>query len=1199
VRDSDKELRMRKEAWSVIWVLAAFLLACLCPLGRGNVESSLSDEGDSETAVVSQVEVPRTQEAMKLAQQVIARLRKSYYFLKDTGTGSFQASFSAKGQGLAIGTLKASWEAKTGRVSAKFEGKPGYKHWDWFEQLSWAGLSSSLARSFVPRGLYAAQTDEGYLIADYSPGPSEAKWVRTSVPNNLLQIRKIIHLPNDQENETLWEAKESRGKNYLASMTIIARVPDEPERKVDFTFTYTTRYGPPFVRRLAIEDSGLGEEGSWVLELENVSFVKAEPSEEEQVPRTQEAQDLAREILTKLNESHYSLLQTEIEGFQATFTVQKEGESAGDLIVGWNRNDGQIPTAVKGEGIGQSENWLRGAVEWCMRMTVLSWVSPEEEYPFYAAKKGNRYILDGSDDPTVEAKTMLVSEDFCRLGDVLRYDDGTELDSEYTIETADGKHFVKSMKRTARQPEAAEVKNELTLTYVRRDGFPFLKRVLLDDIGAEGKTSWRLELKDVAFQRKTAPEPEVTKETTVAQKPGPSTEESKAGPTVELQEYPELFEVSIDDEHGYIDKNGELVIPLEFDTAYPFCEGLATVRFGSGVWDYVDHTGKMVIGPELLSVDGKWVVEPKFLGASSFSDGAAAVGTEEGKWRFIDRNGKYIMERSISSYVHPTFCEGLAAVQEGEKWGYIDKKGDFAIRPRFSDADDFSEGLAPVKVSENKWGYINKAGKLVIPAQFWWALAFHEGRAKVQGGKETGHKFGYVDPTGKLVIAYKFDDAEDFSEGLAEVKAGGRETGKWGFIDKAGKWAIQPKFEATDKFSRGLAPVKIGDKWGYIDKSGKYVVEPKYDFAVEFSGSLASVKSGENWLKIDATGKVVWDPTAITMGKALYPIVAGGRWGYIDRLGKVVVQPKFEAADPFFEGLGAVKTGGKWGYLDLTGKIAIQPKFDEAYAFAQGLAPIKLSGKCGFVDKSGKVAIEPKFEDVWSFAEGYAPVKLNGKIGFVDKTGKMVIEPKFDSTYGFAGNVAAVKVGDKWGFVNKAGAVYIEPQYQSVSSFGNGLAAVTTDGKKWGFIHITGTMLIDPQFEDAYRFSEGLAAVKIGGLYGYINEHGEQVIPPAFLTEANPHSEGWAVVKAEEGGQTVVFFISRNILRRQILPKGDKWDEAWAFRDGLAKVKVGDEIGYVNKAGKEVWAPWAIRRSEKKQLELLDEIRKEIEEEEE
>jgi len=1149
---------MRKEAWKMIRICAASLAAFCFASRAATAESGLSDEGEgnAETAIASEIEVPRTEEAMKLAQQVIGKLRESYYSLKGTGTGAFEASFTVKEGALTVGTLKASWDAKKASVSTEFSGKPGYPNADWLEQLSWAALSESLSRSFVPRGLYGAQTDDGYVIADYSVDPSEAKSVRSFVSTDLLQIRKIIRLPDDQEKETIWQAKESGGKNYLASMTIIGRIPDEPERKVSFALTYTARYGPPFVRKLTIEDTGFGTKGSWVLEMDKVAFTKAESSGEE-VPQTQEAKDLAREVLTKLNESHYSLLQTNLDGFQATFAVQKDGEAAGELMVGWNRTDGQIATAVNAEGLEKFQDWLRGAMEWCMRMTVLSWTSPEEDYAIYAARKGNTYLMDASEDPSVESKTMLVSEDFCLLRDVLRYDDGFELDGEYTVETADGKHFVKSMKRTARQPEAEEIKNEFTLTYVRREGFPFIKRVLLDNIEPGGKTSWALELKEVAFHRGAVPEPEVTEATTVAQAPTPSPEPTKPEPTPEPTKYPELFDVNMDGEGGYVDKNGEIVIPFDFDTAYPFSEGLASVRMGDK-FGYIDHTGEIVILPQFENV------EP-------FREGVALVRIKDKEYRFIDRTGQFIAEGILATgqgIGSRGFSEGLTTIYIDGKWGYADKKGKAVIRPQFSDAGAFSGGLAPVAIGEHKWGYIDPKGKSIIRPQFHWARPFSEGLARVQLGEASGYKFGYIDGTGKMVIQPAFDDAEAFSEGLARVSV----QQKWGYISKTGKWAIQPAFDRAGNFSGGLAPVKAGEKWGYVDKTGKLVVKPQYDFAVEFSGSLASVESGGRWLKIDRTGKVIWDPLTRIMGKALYPVVMNGRWGYIDRLGKVVVGAKFEAAGPFSEGLGPVKSAGKWGYVDLSGKTVVEPQFDEAYSLAEGLAPVKVGDKYGFVDKTGKMAIKAQFEDVWNFAEGFAPVKLNGKIGFIDKAGKMVVEPKFDSTYGFSENVAAVKLGEKWGFMNKAGAMYIEPQFQNVWSFGGGLAPVTTDGKKWGFIHVTGTMLIEPQFGYAFSFSEGLAPVMIGEKYGYIDKHGEQVIPPLFEW-AGEHSEGWAVVEAEVKGETEVFFVSKNPLRRLIEAKGEKWDRAWAFKDGLAKIQVGDKIGYINKTGQFIWEP--------------------------
>jgi hypothetical protein len=48
------------------------------------------------------------------------------------------------------------------------------------------------------------------------------------------------------------------------------------------------------------------------------------------------------------------------------------------------------------------------------------------------------------------------------------------------------------------------------------------------------------------------------------------------------------------------------------------------------------------------------------------------------------------------------FVAGLARVQTGNKWGYIDKTGKFVIPPQFEEADSFSEGLALVKENIDK-----------------------------------------------------------------------------------------------------------------------------------------------------------------------------------------------------------------------------------------------------------------------------------------------------------------------------------------------------------------------------------------------------------------------------------------------------------------------------------------------------------------
>ena len=104
----------------------------------------------------------------------------------------------------------------------------------------------------------------------------------------------------------------------------------------------------------------------------------------------------------------------------------------------------------------------------------------------------------------------------------------------------------------------------------------------------------------------------------------------------------------------------------------------------------------------------------------------------------------------------------------------------------------FREGLAPVELfglyDNGKWGFIDKEGKEVIPIKYDWVENFSEGLAPV---KLLNGKWGYIDKEGKVVIPIKYDDAWPFREGLALVKL----NGKWSYIDKEGKVVIPIKYE--------------------------------------------------------------------------------------------------------------------------------------------------------------------------------------------------------------------------------------------------------------------------------------------------------------------------------------------------------------------------------------------------------------------
>lgn len=68
-----------------------------------------------------------------------------------------------------------------------------------------------------------------------------------------------------------------------------------------------------------------------------------------------------------------------------------------------------------------------------------------------------------------------------------------------------------------------------------------------------------------------------------------------------------------------------------------------------------------------------------------------------------------------------------------------------------------------------KYGYINTKGEEIIPCIYDYVYYFEEGLAVV----EKDSKKGYIDKEGKEVIPCVYDNASDFANGIATVQKDG------------------------------------------------------------------------------------------------------------------------------------------------------------------------------------------------------------------------------------------------------------------------------------------------------------------------------------------------------------------------------------------------------------------------------------------
>lgn len=311
---------------------------------------------------------------------------------------------------------------------------------------------------------------------------------------------------------------------------------------------------------------------------------------------------------------------------------------------------------------------------------------------------------------------------------------------------------------------------------------------------------------------------------------------------------------------------------------------------------------------------------------------------------------------------------------------------------------------------------------------------------------------------------------------------------------------------------------------------------------------------------------------------------------------QMIIEPAYEAADQFINGLARVKQNGKWGFINKTNTLVVPAQYDETQYFSEELAAVKTGGKWGYIDKTGAIRIAPQYSNTLGFSEGFAASLLNGKWGFIDTTGKMGLQ--YEAAESFSGGLAAVATGKTFGFVNTKGEMVVPAIYQKVLPFAEGAAAVQLDGK-WGYIDTVGRTVILPQYEEAYSFQNGVARVKSGGKYGYINRMGWHLTPCEY-DQAWGFSEGLATVRVGKlygyvnlNGEMVIEPTLEDVwsFSQGLVPyrQGDVWGylnadeqiaiqpqfaEAGRFYGGLARVKNDEGLcGYINLAGETVCAP--------------------------
>jgi S1-C subfamily serine protease len=187
---------------------------------------------------------------------------------------------------------------------------------------------------------------------------------------------------------------------------------------------------------------------------------------------------------------------------------------------------------------------------------------------------------------------------------------------------------------------------------------------------------------------------------------------------------------------GYINNQGDFIIPCKYDAVHQFSEELTMVTT-SRKCGYVDTTGT-------------WVIDSIYDDARDFGNGLARVKRNE-EWMFIDHNGKEVGKFNFDEILTGFTCN-RAFIKKDNRIELIDKNGKKIANIDADSVYGYHNGYATFKIN-GKYGKLDSTGVVAIPPKYENLFRTEKGLSIFTKNK----KQGIIDSTGQVIIEAKHD----------------------------------------------------------------------------------------------------------------------------------------------------------------------------------------------------------------------------------------------------------------------------------------------------------------------------------------------------------------------------------------------------------------------------------------------------------
>ena len=257
---------------------------------------------------------------------------------------------------------------------------------------------------------------------------------------------------------------------------------------------------------------------------------------------------------------------------------------------------------------------------------------------------------------------------------------------------------------------------------------------------------------------------------------------------------------------GYINEEGDIIVPWEYSSASDFVNGFGLVSKDNGIkkmTSVVNTKGEIV-----LTFDSQ-------LGNVDYFNGEGGIVTKyheaatAGRSALINGEGKLITGYDYYSLLQENRPPGYGVIwaekiftgSYNPKRGVLDWSSDIIIPFEYFDINNTEENWSILSVGKlidgkPKYGYIYANGVEMLPCIYSHTELFTNGCGVV----EKDGKFAAINANAAFITQFIYDSIEPFHEGLARAVR----TGKFGMIDTDGHEVFPCKYYSLSQSANGI-----------------------------------------------------------------------------------------------------------------------------------------------------------------------------------------------------------------------------------------------------------------------------------------------------------------------------------------------------------------------------------------------------------